>query len=675
MASIAASADVSEQVYDSPYIDVDEWREHPVRHRYVHGGFERTQARFSFYFPPPERYDGRFFHYAHPWSGYENLSVEGVLTPTPIDFGVESGAYLVESNGGWLTATMSAADPTIHGYRAAAAAARHSRVVAAEMYGEHRPYGYAYGGSGGGFRSTAYLENGWDVWDGAVPFVVPVLLAVPNQMSVLAHACRLLRGKTDAILDAVEPGGSSQIYDGLNVEQREALAALVRMGFPLGALFEYDQIARLYAGSVWACFADWFLEWDPEYFEDFWTVPGYLGADAPESLARARVQHAGTVTKAIMAAEAAELGLPLTYMMMLEGNKESPPVALRIDGLRKSPDLLGATFTVTSGAAAGRTLYIAEVVGEDIVLLGESLTHGYGLAGIEAGDQVVIDNSQHLAYQTMYRHQLGLDPSLDAPYLVRGKPIYPQRDEPLAGRVVHRARGANYSGRFPGKMIMLQGLLDESSWANNAVFYRRLVEAAWGPQADEHYRVWFLDRSMHPWTPRPQDPSMRPARPTRVINYRGIIQQALRDVAAWVEKGMAPPPSTVYEYTDGQVVVPPTAKERKGIQPVVRLTVGGADRVDVRRGDTVEFRAEVRVPDGTGAIVAAAWDFDGAGEFPHREAGIDGSSTALTLTASYAFEEPGVYFPALLVTSQREGIVNTAHTRIEGLGRVRVVVS
>ena len=34
-----------------PYVDVDEWRDEPVRHRYVHGGFEGTECRFSLYFP------------------------------------------------------------------------------------------------------------------------------------------------------------------------------------------------------------------------------------------------------------------------------------------------------------------------------------------------------------------------------------------------------------------------------------------------------------------------------------------------------------------------------------------------------------------------------------------------------------------------------------------------
>ena len=34
------------------------WRDDPVRHRFVHGGFEGTDARFAIYFPPPERYQG-----------------------------------------------------------------------------------------------------------------------------------------------------------------------------------------------------------------------------------------------------------------------------------------------------------------------------------------------------------------------------------------------------------------------------------------------------------------------------------------------------------------------------------------------------------------------------------------------------------------------------------------
>ena len=43
----------TDPLYDKPYVDIDEWRDEPVRHRYVHGGFQGTDLRFSIYFPPP----------------------------------------------------------------------------------------------------------------------------------------------------------------------------------------------------------------------------------------------------------------------------------------------------------------------------------------------------------------------------------------------------------------------------------------------------------------------------------------------------------------------------------------------------------------------------------------------------------------------------------------------
>jgi hypothetical protein len=50
-----------EGIYSDPFIDIDEWRDAPVRHRYVHGGFKNTELLFSFYFPPKDHYQGRFF--------------------------------------------------------------------------------------------------------------------------------------------------------------------------------------------------------------------------------------------------------------------------------------------------------------------------------------------------------------------------------------------------------------------------------------------------------------------------------------------------------------------------------------------------------------------------------------------------------------------------------------
>jgi hypothetical protein len=82
------------------------------------------------------------------------------------------------------------------------------------------------------------------------------------------------------------------------------------------------------------------------------------------------------------------------------------------------------------------------------------------------------------------------------------------------------------------------------------------------------------------------------------------LQQALRDLAAWVEKGVTPAASTSYRIDDGQVIVPAGAAERRGIQPVVALQAEGKVRADVKRGRRVHFTGTITVPPGGGAIVA-----------------------------------------------------------------------
>src|ERR1043165_2919003 len=64
-------------LFKAPYVDVDEWRDKPVRHRYVHGGFKGTETRFSLYFPAKEAYRGHFFQYITPFPDNENISQGG----------------------------------------------------------------------------------------------------------------------------------------------------------------------------------------------------------------------------------------------------------------------------------------------------------------------------------------------------------------------------------------------------------------------------------------------------------------------------------------------------------------------------------------------------------------------------------------------------------------------
>jgi hypothetical protein len=656
--------------YDKPYVDVDEWRDEPVRHRYVHGGFKDTDLRFSFYFPPAEQYEGRFIQPILAVSGTEHAFGSGTLDGMggSIAFAIDSGGYMVESNLGRLT-PYPGEDSTVTGFRASAVTAEYSRIVAAEMYGEHRPFGYCFGGSGGGFKAMSCLEN-TEAWDGGVPFIIGGPQSLPSVFAVQAHAMRILWDKFPTIVDAIDPGGSDDMYAGLSAEEREALAEVTGMGFPPRAWFDVHRIAAGYTG-VWSMIADNMIKLDPQYFDDFWSVPGYLGANPTESLRSARVQHKTKVVKPILADEAKQLGIATGVAIFRTEAMADIPVALRIEGLPDA-NLMGAMLSVKSGKAAGHNFWIISAH-NDIVMTGQGEAHFEALSGIAAGDEVLIDNSVYLAFQTYHRHQVHPDYRVWDQFCKGGQPVYPQRPNLIGTSMSKPGSGSIQSGRFAGKMIVVECLMDEAAYPWQGAWYDELVHKVQGPAADDKFRLWFVDHAMH-LAPFVGPHDARPVRTTRIVSYRGVLEQALRDVAAWVEHGIAPPASTTYQVVDGQVLVPATASERNGVQPTIDLTANGGMRAQVAVGEPVEFAASIEVPLGAGTVVRAEWDFDGSGDYTVRETGLDGSASRLNVWASHAFTEPGTYFPAIRVRSQRQGNMAKPHAQVQNLGRVRVVV-
>src|SRR5258706_2109039 len=202
----------ADPMFAQPYIDIDEWRDAPVGYRYVHGGFKGTEALFSMYFPPKEQYQGRFFQPIAAVSGNERAAMMQAAQTNPaitnenttIGFAIASGAYLVESNLG-SKAMYPLPDSTIEGYRTSAAVAKYSRELAVKMYGGRRPYGYAYGGSGGGYKTVSMAESTRGIWDGTVPYVLPSPMAA-TVFAIQAHAYRVLKDKFPGIVDAIDPG-------------------------------------------------------------------------------------------------------------------------------------------------------------------------------------------------------------------------------------------------------------------------------------------------------------------------------------------------------------------------------------------------------------------------------------------------------------------------------------
>jgi hypothetical protein len=665
---------LTDPMYTEPFVDADEWRDEPARHRYVHGGFDGTDCRFSMYFPDAARYGGRFFHPVSPVPGSEHGVRDGTLT-TFLPFAVGSGGYLVESNLGRFRRALRGEDSTVAGYRASAAVATYSRALAAEMYGAHRPYGYVFGGSGGAYRAIACIEMGHDVWDGAVPYIHGSMQSIPSMHSVQAHAFRVLGDSIPSIVDALEPGGSGDMFAGLTEEQRRALAEATRLGFPTGAWFDAERIKLQYT-TIWGGLFDHFVTWDPTYLDDFWTVAGSLGANPTPSLLGNRVEHETKIAELVLPSRARALGLPIP--LALRGiDVDDVPVAYVLEET-PDDDLTGAMLRFTSGGAADHHVWISG-------RRGEHLSTGIGqeefehLRRVAVGDHVLVDNSSYLAFQTYHRHQV--PPTDEWPewdqFRAAGTPVPPQRPQLLGPRFVRNNGAGLMTGRFAGKMIVVQSLCDEIAYPQQADWYRRRVRAALGDRADDQYRVWFTEHAMHgdPTAALPMD--VRPARTTQIVGYRGVLEQALRDVAAWAERGVAPPPSTHYENLDGQISLPAGAAERRGVQPVVLLTANGGVRADVAVGERVAFSARVEVPPGAGVVVGAEWDFEGDGDYPVVEplTNEDLSSSSLTLRQEHAFTRAGTYFPALRATSHRLGQGDDPHGRIMNLGRVRVVVA
>src|SRR5207249_963293 len=143
------------------------------------------------------------------------------------------------------------------------------------------------------------------------PYVAVIHIYV--QYSAFANAFVQLGDKLPAVIDAAEPGGSGDIFAGLTSEQRDAVATLYRTGWPRGAE------NQLYPPGVFAYALKGAMEDDPGYFDDFWNVPGYLGADQPQALAGRLIDRTTTVRHVVTAAE-----LPNNPMVIM---RQAPPDA------------------------------------------------------------------------------------------------------------------------------------------------------------------------------------------------------------------------------------------------------------------------------------------------------------------------------------------------------------
>lgn len=641
---VRVTADSVDPDYNDPVIDVDEERSDPVAHRYVHGHFRGTEGRFSFYFPPKEQYEGRFFHNTYP------MALTSDIGPFPIQFDVavgdlgftlDSGAYYVQTDNGGLFRSAGA-DPAIAGYRVNAEAAKFSRKVAADIYGEHRSYGYLFGGSGGAYQTMGAAENTSGVWDGFIPFVPGCNHAIPSMFTVRLHALRVLRqrDRLPLIADAIAPGGSGDPYAELNEEEAEAFREVSLMGFPPRGWYRHATMDSGYFANI----SGMIPVMDPTYSEDFWSKPGYLGTDPETAIREARYAIDSTVTA-------------------IEGG---PPFVLELADAPEQ-DCADSHLLVLSGDATGTSLPIEQTEGTTVRLI--MTADPAAASAIRAGDAVRVDNSWALALQTYHRHQIPAEREYYGWNQFRdedGGPAHPQRSVQVGPTGTYNSSGSVLDGKVNGKVLLLATLIDIDSFPWQADWYRSEIRGQLGHAFEDNCAIWFIDNAHH------ENPLTALQR-GHIISFSGALQQGLRDLARWVEDGVKPS-ETSYRVEDAQVLVPASAGERYGIQPAVKLKVNNGVRADIAVGDSVTFTATIEVPPGAGKVVSAEWDFDGAGDYPLK-ADIGEPAEKVSLTATNRYDTPGTRFPALRVASQREGDPDTPYGRVQNLALVRVVVS
>jgi hypothetical protein len=535
---------------------------------------------------------------------------------------------------------MPPADPAIAAYRVNAAAAKYSRVLAAELYGEHRAYGYLFGGSGGAYQTIGSAENTRGVWDGFLPYVMATPHAIPSMFTVRMHALRILRrrNKFAAIVDAVDPGGSGDPFAELNEEEQAALREATWLGFPLRGRWNHAFLTSGYFNNI----APLIPLLDPTYVDDFWTKPGYLGADSKDTIRSERFQFDTTVATVID-------GFPRQLAL----------------GAVPERDFADAHLVILSGAAAGKSVPIASVDGRAV---GFAFAADHGVLNLlEPGDRVRVDNAWALALQTYQRHQVPT-PDLYGWNQYRdgdGEPSHPQREILIGPIAAAGTAGSLPNGQISGKMLVLESLMDIDAMPWQADWYRSKVREALRAAFEDSFALWFIDHAQH-------DNPLTAAGRARTVSFEGALQQALRDLSAWVEKGERPA-ATRYRITDAQVEVPDKARDRGGVQPVIALHANGGVSAEVSVDEAVTFTAAIEVPPGAGEVVTAEWDFEGVGSYP-LNAQIQIPESLVSLSATFAFVKPGTYFPVLRATSQRQGDMKTPYGRIQNLGRVRVVV-
>ncbi|WP_296306214.1 hypothetical protein [Pseudomonas sp.] len=582
--------------------------------------------------------------------------------PLPIDFLNIVDTRFAFTNGGYTVSTMPGNYVT--GYRVSAAAAKLAKEYANELYSNReRIYGYIYGQSGGSVQMMGANEGTSGVWDGIVPVVIATdgLNTHSFQWAGL-YALRVPDAKRKAIAQASAPGSGQDIYAGLTADERAALNELLNAGFAQKALenWTFSVGSALPLSGALAAF-------DPTYEDDFWSKPGYEGADPPAYLAAAKVDGFAKVTD-IQRSGGIVTSLsfdPATVPSL--GSIGSEGLQFYVYAADGKTRIASGKANALNGKLEGSTLTLTP--GNDPTIV----------AALKTGARIRINNRFVLAACFYPRHSI-LDNGSRAYNQYKnadGSPRYVQRSFQAAHIAnIGAAGGRRETGNIKVRTIVLENLSDPASYPYVAGLYADQVRRALGAQTESMFRIYYQDNAPHGAFPTAMpDPSGGMAI-TRVASVGGVLNQALLDLAAWAERGADPLPSTNYALDAmTQVVLPRTAKERGGLQPVVELTANGSERVQVAVNRPVTLVAKIDMPPGAGEVVDYDW-YLGAPDSKFEPAiALSKPQRSVSISRKVKFPAPGDYAVTFRVRGERNGkSAAESTTPLENIARVRVIV-
>lgn len=599
-------------------------------------------------FPAKSYWHHRFFQQSYP------LAID-YLNTVDSAFAFTNGAFTVGIKPG---------NPSV-GYRVSAAAAKLAKVYASRLYGDTgRIFGYIYGQSGGSVQMMGANEGTTGVWDGIIPVVIAVdgLNTHSFQWNAL-YALAVPETKRLAVAQAAAPGSGRDIHDGLTAEEGAILDELLRAGFSRKALEEWKfsvGSALPLSGAVAAL--------DPGYEDDFWSKPGYEGANPPAYLAAAKVDGFARITTVNRNADKQITGIVFDQAtvpaMGSTGAEGLQFYVYASDGVSR---IVSGNARQISGKLEGNVLSLSGTNNPAL------------LEAVKPGAKIRINNRFMLAACFYPRHSI-LDNGSQAYAQYRnadGSPKYAQRPIQAAYAAnVGSAGGRRETGHLKVRTMVLENLADPASYPYVGGFYAEQVHRAMGAAADGMFRVYYQDNAQHGAFPT-NGPEPAPAKlQISVASVGGVLNQALLDMAAWVEHGVTPVASTRYA-TDAmtQIVLPAAARERRGYQPVVDLTANGGVRVVTGVNQPVTLSGRITMPPGVGKITDYDW-YVGSPDFKFEPlVQLAAPKASVELTRTVRFAHPGEYTVTLRTHGGRSVTARPdSGILLENLARVRIVV-